>query len=89
MLKKKPADTSNRILPGIQCFAWSPDRSMVAVCPQSKEILIFATNSKPDIKDWRLVEVLKEVSKSTTNPPKLSRKSHPSFPTALQQLQLS
>ena len=35
---------------------------MVAVCPQSKEILVFATNQKPDIKDWRLVEVLKEVS---------------------------
>ncbi len=62
MRRAKPADTSNRIMPGIQCFAWSPDRSMVAVCPQSKEILIFATNQKPDIKDWRLVEVLKEVS---------------------------
>ena len=61
MLKKK-VNTNNRILPGIQSFAWNFDRSLVAVCPQSKEILIFATNGKPDIKDWRLVEVLREVS---------------------------
>lgn len=62
--KKQKADalTANRILPGIQSFAWNPDRSLVAVCPYSREILIFATNSKPDIKDWRLVEVLREVS---------------------------
>ena len=62
--KAKAASTANRILPGIQCFAWNPDRSLVAVCPFSREILIFATNSKPDIKDWRLVEVLREVSNS-------------------------
>ena len=62
--KKAKADAlNNRILPGIQCFAWSPDRSQVAVCPFSREILIFATNSKPDIKDWRLIEVLSEVSR--------------------------
>ena len=42
--KAKAASTANRILPGIQCFAWSPDRSLVAVCPFSREILIFATN---------------------------------------------
>lgn len=60
--KAKAAAIQNRILPGIQSFAWSPDRSMVAVCPHSAEILIFATNMKPDIKDWRLTEVLKEVS---------------------------
>jgi len=58
--KAKAAAIQNRILPGIQSFAWSPDRSMVAVCPHSAEILIFATNMKPDIKDWRLTEVLKE-----------------------------
>ena len=63
MSKKAAAESiSNRILPGIQCFAWNHDRSLVAVCPFSREILIFATNSKPDIKDWRLVEVLREVS---------------------------
>ena len=62
--KKQKADAliQNRILPGIQSFAWNPDRSLVAVCPYSREILIFATNAKPDIKDWRLIEVLREVS---------------------------
>ena len=59
---KAAAAIANRILPGIQCFAWNPDRSLVAVCPFSREILIFATNQKPDIQDWRLVEVLREVS---------------------------
>ena len=62
--QKQEARIENRILPGIQSFAWSPDRSLVAVCPYSREILIFATNQKPDIKDWRLVEVLREVSES-------------------------
>ena len=61
---KAAAALANRILPGIQCFAWNHDRSLVAVCPFSREILIFATNQKPDIKDWRLVEVLREVSLS-------------------------
>ena len=60
---KAAASTANRILPGIQSFAWNHDRSLVAVCPFSREILIFATNQKPDIKDWRLVEVLREVSR--------------------------
>ena len=59
---KAAAAIANRILPGIQCFAWNHDRSLVAVCPFSREILIFATNQKPDIQDWRLVEVLREVS---------------------------
>ena len=59
---KAAAALANRILPGIQCFAWNHDRSLVAVCPFSREILIFATNQKPDIQDWRLVEVLREVS---------------------------
>ena len=52
----------NRILPGISVFAWNGDCSQVAVCPQSKEILIFATNGKPNISEWTLVQVLKEVS---------------------------
>lgn len=41
---KKEAAIANRILPGIQCFAWSPDRSLVALCPLGREILIFQTN---------------------------------------------
>ncbi len=59
---KKEDLTTNRIMPGIQCFAWNGDRSKVAVCPQSKEILIFETNQKLNIKDWTLIDVLKEVS---------------------------
>lgn len=58
---KKDA-TVNRVMPGIQSFAWSADRSRCAVCPQSNEILIFDTNNKPNISDWRLLEVLREVS---------------------------
>ena len=52
----------DRILPGIASFDWNADRSRVAVCPQSREILIFKTNGKPNIKDWDLEAVLKEVS---------------------------
>ena len=62
MKAKKEDLTTNRIMPGIQSFAWNADRSKVAVCPQSKEILVFETNQKPNISDWTLVEVLKEVS---------------------------
>jgi hypothetical protein len=61
---KAAASTANRILPGIQSFAWNSDRSLVAVCPYSSEILIFETNQKPNISDWRLTEVLREVSLS-------------------------
>lgn len=50
----------NRILPGIQSYAWNGDCSKVAVCPQSREILIFETNNSPDISKWKLVQVLKE-----------------------------
>jgi len=61
MISSKDKDTTgNRIMPGIQSFAWSPDRQRVAVCPQSNEILIFETGNKPNIKDWKLVEVLRE-----------------------------
>ena len=59
--KAQQAALANRILPGIQSFAWNADRSLVAVCPFSREILIFETNQKPNISDWRLTEVLREV----------------------------
>jgi hypothetical protein len=52
----------NRILPGIQVYAFNANCSRVAVCPQSAEILIFETNGKPNISDWKLRQVLKEVS---------------------------
>ena len=64
MKAKKEDLTLNRIMPGIQSFAWNADRSKVAVCPQSKEILIFETHQKPNISDWTISEVLKEVSES-------------------------
>jgi len=50
----------NRILPGIQTYAYNGDCSKVAICPQSAEILIFETLGKPTINDWKLVQVLKE-----------------------------
>lgn len=56
---KGPID---RISPGISSFAWSPDNTKCAVCPQGREILIFNTFGKPNIKDWQLEAVLKEVS---------------------------
>jgi len=60
--KKAAADAlANRILPGIQSFAWNHDSSLIAVCPHGREILIMRTNNKPDPKDWSLVEVLREV----------------------------
>ena len=52
----------DRISPGISSFAWSPDNSKCAVCPQGREILIFKTFGKPNISDWQLEAVLKEVS---------------------------
>jgi hypothetical protein len=55
----------NRILPGIQSYAWNGDCSQVAVCPATREILIFATNGQPDISKWTLLQVLKEVRLST------------------------
>jgi hypothetical protein len=51
----------NRILPGIQSYAWNGDCSKVAVCPLTREILILETNMSPDISKWRLIQVLKEV----------------------------
>lgn len=54
----------NRILPGIATYAWNGDCSRVAVCPQTREILIFETNMSPDISKWKLLQVLKEVSRT-------------------------
>ena len=62
MKKAAKATQANRILPGIQCFAWNADRSLCAVCPHGREILIFNTNQKPDIQSWNLKEILTEVS---------------------------
>lgn len=56
---------TNRILPGIQSFAFNADGSRVAVCPRTAEILIFKTNGSHNIKDWTLLQVLKEVSLTT------------------------
>ena len=61
-MNKKPAGPVNRILPGISSFSWNSDCSLVAVCPLSREILIFKTNGEPDISKWTLQQVLKEVS---------------------------
>ncbi len=61
---KKQAAPINRILPGIQTYAWNSDCTRVAVCPQSREILIFETNQSPDISKWKLVQELREVSKT-------------------------
>ena len=51
---------NNRIMPGIQCFAWNADGSLAAVCPTNQEIWIFETASSPDISKWTRVKVLKE-----------------------------
>lgn len=53
-------NANNRILPGIQCFAWNADGSLAAVCPTNQEIWIFETASSPDISKWTRVKVLKE-----------------------------
>jgi hypothetical protein len=58
---KEMSKAINRILPGIQTYAWNGDGSKAAVCPQTREILIFETNQTPDISKWKLVQVLKEV----------------------------
>jgi len=59
-MQKKQQGPVNRILPGISSFAWNSDCTRVAVCPQSKEILIFETGKSPNISEWKLVQVLKE-----------------------------
>jgi hypothetical protein len=63
MIKKPtPQVDPNRIIPGITSFAWNANCSKVAVCPQSREVLIFETNNQPEISKWKLTQVLKEVS---------------------------
>jgi hypothetical protein len=52
---------NNRILPGIQSFAWSKDDSNIAVCPITSEIWINKTNSKSDVSKWERIQVLKKV----------------------------
>lgn len=52
----------NRIIPGITSFAWNANCSKIAICPQSREVLIFETGNQPDITKWKLAQVLKEVS---------------------------
>jgi hypothetical protein len=62
-MKKATANLdANRIIPGITSFAWNADCSKVAVCPQSREVLIFETGNQPEISKWKLIQVLKEVS---------------------------
>ena len=51
---------ANRILPGVQCFAWNADCSKVAICPTNNEIWIFETGANPDISKWTKTCVLKE-----------------------------
>ena len=53
-------DSGNRILPGIQSFAWNADGSKIAVCPKNKEIWIFETQNSPDMSKWTKTDVLKE-----------------------------
>lgn len=52
--------STNRILPGVQCFAWNKDGSMAAICPCNNEIWIFETAGTPDISKWTKIKVLKE-----------------------------
>ena len=52
--------STNRILPGVQCFAWNKDGSMAAICPTNNEIWIFETQSTPDVSKWTKVATLKE-----------------------------
>ena len=52
--------STNRILPGVQCFAWNKDGSLAAICPLNNEIWIFETQSTPDISKWTKIAVLKE-----------------------------
>jgi actin related protein 2/3 complex subunit 1A/1B len=52
--------SNNRILPGIQCFAWNADGTLAAVCPTSNEIWIFETAGTPDISKWTKINVMKE-----------------------------
>ena len=56
----KDSAKENRILPGIQCFAWRSDGQQVAICPLNSEIWIFDTQGSPDMSKWTKVQTLKE-----------------------------
>jgi WD40 repeat protein len=53
-------DNANRILPGIQCFAWRGDGKQVALCPLNNEIWVFDTQGSPDISKWTKTCTLKQ-----------------------------
>lgn len=59
-MNKVSAESSNRILPGIQCFTWNKDGSLLAVSPGTKEIWIYKVNGSQNVKDWERIAVLKE-----------------------------
>jgi len=42
------------------CHAWNADRSMIAVCPNSREIDIYKTNGKEDMDSWEKIDTLRE-----------------------------
>ena len=52
--------STNRILPGVQCYAWNKDGSLAAICPCNNEIWIFETAGTADISKWTKIQVLKE-----------------------------
>lgn len=55
MQSSKAVQENNRIWPGISCFAWNGDCSKIAVCPTTKEIWIFKTNSTADVSKWERI----------------------------------
>ena len=59
-MSKDSGQSTNRILPGVQCFTWNAEGSMAAICPTNNEIWIFKTSSSPDVSKWEKVAVLKE-----------------------------
>jgi len=59
-MNKSGAPALNRIMPGIQCFAWNGNGSRVAICPTNNEILIFDSANSPDITKWKQIACLKE-----------------------------
>ena len=59
-VKTESGQSENRILPGVQCFAWNASGSLVAVCPTTSDIWIFETAGSPDISKWTKIATLKE-----------------------------
>lgn len=43
---------SSQLFSNISCFAFNKDRSLVAVCPRTSDVIIFATNGSTDTTDW-------------------------------------